>query len=280
MQKLSSNIYVETSFTGVNVGAVVTKEGIICIDTPTHSADIHKWRQKLAELSQERILFIISTDHHRDRVLGNQWFDAPVIAHTFTSERLRLYPDMIKSNAPESRSEFEPSREQYGARIVPPHITFTQEMTLIKGDVEIILRHVGGASPGAIWISIPKANVIFTGDTVVTQLHPYVGEADIARWLTNLDELQKTKPPYKTIVPGRGKIIDKGGVKATQKYLLVLQKKMEALLKNRKASRAMVSGIAAEMVRQFPVPDPQRDSLMRRLRGELERMYDVRTGDL
>jgi len=280
MQKLSSNIYVETAFTGVNVGAILTKEGIICIDTPTHPADAHKWRQKLAELSERPILFIINTDHHRDRVICNQWFDVPVIGHHFTAERLRLYPDLIKSGTPESRSEFEPGRDQMGVRIIAPQITFTQELTLIKGDHTISLQHKGGASPGAIWVVIPKAGVVFTGDTVVTHSHPFVGEADIVQWLVNLEELQKAKFPAKTIVQGRGKITDKKGLKPMQRYLLAVQRKMDALLKNRKASRAMVSGIAAELVKQFPVPDTQRESLTRRLRSELERMYDARMEEM
>ena len=280
MQKLSSNIYVETSFPGVNVGAIITKEGVICIDTPTHPADAHKWRQKIAETSEGPLLFVINTDHHRDRVICNQWFDVPVIGHHFTAERLRLYPDLIKSGASDSRSDFEPSRDQMGVRIIAPQITFTQELTLTKGDHTINLQHKGGASPGAIWVLIPKAGVVFTGDSVVTHSHPYVGEANLEQWLANLDELQKAKFPAKTIVPGRGKLTDKKGLRHSQRYLLSVQRKMDALLKNRKGSRAMVSGIAAELVKQFPVPDTQRESVTRRLRSELERMYDARMGEM
>jgi len=34
MQKITSNVYAETGFTGYNPGFVVTKEGVVMIDTP------------------------------------------------------------------------------------------------------------------------------------------------------------------------------------------------------------------------------------------------------
>ena len=34
MQKITSNVYAETGFTGCNPGFVVTKEGVVLIDTP------------------------------------------------------------------------------------------------------------------------------------------------------------------------------------------------------------------------------------------------------
>ena len=91
MQKLAKDLYVESGFVGVTVGALLTSDGIICIDTPTHPVDARRWRQKLAQLSSRPVLFIINLDHHRDRVLGNQWFEAPVIAHESTYERVRLH---------------------------------------------------------------------------------------------------------------------------------------------------------------------------------------------
>jgi glyoxylase-like metal-dependent hydrolase (beta-lactamase superfamily II) len=94
MQKLQD--IVESNFPGVTVGAILTSDGIICIDTPTHPADARRWRLKLAQLSQKPVLFVVNLDHHRDRVLGNQWFEAPVVAHASTHERVRVLPELFK----------------------------------------------------------------------------------------------------------------------------------------------------------------------------------------
>ena len=94
MHKLAGNTYIESSFPGITVGAIVTKAGIICIDTPTRPSDARAWREKLAKLATKPILYVINTDHHRDRVLGNQWFEAPVLAHERVGERMRLSPEI------------------------------------------------------------------------------------------------------------------------------------------------------------------------------------------
>ncbi|MBI3244449.1 MAG: MBL fold metallo-hydrolase [Chloroflexi bacterium] len=277
MHKLPSNIYVDSSFPGVTVGVIVTRQGLICVDTPSHPADAQKWRTKLSQLSSKPILYVINTDHHRDRVLGNQWFDAPVIAHHFTGERLRLYPEILKGNMPDAVMDFEMAREFAGVRVLPPQITFSHELVLLKGDHEIVLRHMPGSAPGAVWVMIPKAGVVFTGDAVVTETHLHLGNADIGQWLESLNELRKARFPAKTIVPGRGKPTNKESLKWTQNYLKLAGRKMDALINNNR-SRSDVAGVAADLLKHFPVPDAQRETLARRLRLDLERLYDTRRG--
>lgn len=277
MQKLAGNTYIETGYAGVTVGAVVTKAGIIVIDTPTRPAESRSWREKLATLSPKPILYVINTDQHRDRVLGNQWFDAPVIAHEWVGERMRLYPEVIKSSGIDNTSDFDLIRELAGVRVIPPQITFSEEMTLLKGDREIVVRHMASQSPGSSWVLLPETGVVFTGDSVVIDTHPRLAEADFDSWLAHLNELRKARFPAKTIVPGRGKPIDKTGVKYTQDYLKAARKKFEGLLKGNR-SRLEAATVAAELLKQFPVHDSQRDLVARRVRADVERWYDLQKG--
>jgi len=276
MHKLTSHIYVETAFPGVTVGVIVTKQGLICVDTPTHPGDAQRWRLKLSQQFNRPILYVINTDHHRDRVLGNQWFESPVIAHTLTGERLRLYPEVLKSGTPDSSPDFELAKELAGVRVISPQVMFTEELILLKCDQEIILRHKPGSAPGSAWVLLPQAGVVFTGDAVVMDTHPFLVDANFEQWAANLAELRKAKFPAKTIVPGRGKPTDKAHVKWMQDYLRVAGRKFEALLNNR--PRSEVVNMVADLLRQFPVSDSQREAVSRRLRLELERRYDARHG--
>ncbi len=277
MHKLPSNVYVDSSFPGVTVGAIVTKQGIICVDTPSHPMDAQKWRAKLNQLSPKPILYVINTDHHRDRVLGNQWFEAPVIAHNFTGERLRLYPEILKGTMPDAVMDFEMAKEFAGVRVLSPQITFSEELVLLKGDHEIVLRHRPGSAPGALWVLLPKTGIVFTGDSVVTDTHPFLGSADIGQWLASLNELRKVKFPAKHIVPGRGKPTDKESIKGMQDYLKLAGRKMDSLI-NGNRLRSEVAGVAVDLLKHFPVPDNQREAVGRRVRIDLERMYDARRG--
>jgi len=277
MHRLAGNTYVETAFAGVTVGAVVTRAGIIVIDTPTRPSEARQWREKLATLSPKPILYIINTDQHRDRVLGNQWFDAPVIAHEWVGERMRLYPEIIKSGGVDTTSDYDLMRELAGVRVIPPQITFSEELTLLKGDREVVIRHWPSQSPGSSWVMLPETGVVFTGDSVVTETHPRLAEANFESWLGNLEALRKAKFPAKIIVPGRGKLTDKAGVKYTQDYLRAARRKLEGLLKGNR-SRLEAATVAAELIKQFPVHDSQRDAVARRVRADVERWYDLQKG--
>lgn len=267
----------ETAYAGVTVGAVVTKAGIILIDTPTRPSEARQWREKLATLSTKPILYIINTDQHRDRVLGNQWFEAPVIAHEWVGERMRLYPEIIKSGGLDTTSDYDLMRELAGVRVIPPQITFSEELTLLKGEREIVVRHWPSQSPGSSWVMLPETGIVFTGDSVVTDTHPRLAEANFETWLANLDALRKAKFPAKVVVPGRGKPTDKAGVKYTQDYLKAAKRKLDGLLKGNK-SRLEAATVAAELIKQFPVHDSQREGVARRVRADVERWYDLQKG--
>src|SRR5262252_2749388 len=128
MQKLAKDIYVESGFAGVTVGAVVTAEGIVCIDAPTHAADARRWRLKLAQLSEAPIQFVINLDHHRDRVVGSQWFEAPVIAHEATSDRLRQLPELFKGGPSEGGADADLAPDLAGVRLVVPLLSLSDRV--------------------------------------------------------------------------------------------------------------------------------------------------------
>ncbi len=279
MHKLAGNTYVESSYSGVTVGAVVTRAGVICIDTPMRPSDARAWRDKLGTLSPKPILYVINTDHQRDRVLGNQWLDAPVIAHEWVGERMRLYPEIVKSGGFEMAADYDLMRELAGVRIIPPQITFSKELTLLKGDREIVVRHMAGQSPGAAWVILPDTGVVFAGDSVVIDTHPRLADADFEAWLANLDELRKARFPAKTIVPGRGRPTNKEGLKYTMDYLRSARRKLDALAKGSR-SRSEAATIAHELLKHFPVPDSQRELVARRVRADVEHWYDMKKGAL
>ena len=274
MQKLAKDIYVESGFMGVTVGAIVTAEGIICIDTPTSPADARRWRLKLAQLSDKPVQFIINLDHHRDRVLGNPWFEAPVVAYALTYERVRLFPESFKGGFSEAGADADLAPDLAGVRVVPPQLTFTDRMTLVKGGHEIHLVHRPGVTPGALWVELPAQQIVFTGDAVTDGLPPFMQDANLAAWLGNLAELQKKKFPARVVVPGRGAPTDKEGVKAVEDFLKVVRRKMESLVRTRK-TRSDAAALAEDLLEYFTVSNALREHYTRRLRAGLEHVYDT-----
>ena len=274
MQKLAKDIYVESGFTGVTVGAIVTAEGVICIDAPTSPADARRWRLKLAQLSDKPIQFVINLDHHRDRVLGNAWFEAPVIAHDLTYERVKLLPEMFKGSLSEAGADSDLVPDLVGVRFVPPQITFADRMTLVKGGCQINLVHRPGVSPGAVWVELPAQQIVFTGDAVTNGAPPLMQEADLDAWLEGLAEVQKKKFPAKVIVPGRGAPTDKAGVKTTEDFLKIVRRKVEGLARAKK-TRSDAAALAEDLLEHFTTPHALREHYTRRLRAGLEHVFDT-----
>jgi len=274
MQKLAKDIYVETGFVGVTVGAVITSEGILCIDAPTHPSDARRWRLRLAQVSSQPILFIINLDHHRDRVLGNQWLEAPVIAHEITSERVRQLPELFKGGLSDAGADADLATDMIGVRLVAPQLTFTDQMTLIKGGHAIRLVHRPGSAPGALWVEFPAEGIVFTGDAVTNDVPPVMSDGNPEERLENLALLQKKKFPAKVVVPGRGALTDKNGVKDMEIFLKLARRKVESLIRTRKA-RSETAALAHELLENFTVPATLRDHYTRRLRGGLEHWYDA-----
>lgn len=274
MQKLAKDLYVESGYAGVTVGAVVTPEGLICIDAPTHPADARRWRLRLTQLSpEEPVKYLVVTDHHRDRVLGAQWFEAPVIAHENASEKLRQLPEVFKGGASEAGADADLAADLAGVRLLTPQLTFTDRLILAVGGHEVHLVHRPGPSAGALWVEVPSAQAVFTGDAVARGVPPPLAEADLEAWLAALAELRKARYPAKVIVPGRGAPTDKAGVKEMEGFLRLVRRKLDSLRRGKK-TRADAGPAAETLLAQFDVPASLREHYTRRLRVGLEQLYD------
>jgi cyclase len=277
MHKLAAGIYAETGFKGVNVGAVVTSDGIVCIDTPTHPADCRKWRLKLAQFGGQPIRFVINSDHHRDRTLGNQWFEAPVIAQEAAGERLRAMPEAFRLDPDDIGDDFELAGELNGVRIVPPQVTFGDQLVLVKGRREMQLLHRPGSSPSAIWVHLPEEKILFTGDSVVINTVPLFAEADIELWLEHLAELRKPRFPADVIVPGRGPLTDKQGVRDLMTFLKSARRKIDRLAARRGPADGGV--LVPEMLEQFSVSPSEREQVARRLKSGIDHLIEEARGE-
>ena len=273
MQKLAKDVYVESGFAGVTVGAIVTSEGLIVIDTPTHPADARRWRLKLAQLSDAPVRYIVNLDHHRDRVLGNQWFEAPVIAHETASERLRQMPELFKGGPSEAGADSDLAADLAGVHLVAPVITFTDRLQLIIGSHELHLVRRPGSGPGAIWAELPAEQIVFTGDALTLGVPPPMVEADLDAWLETLALLRKARFPAKTIVPGRGAPVAKAAIQPMQDFLRKVRRRVQSLVRAHKPRSESVR-LADELIEDFGVPAALREHYARRLRAGLESLYD------
>lgn len=274
MQEVADRIYVETNFALVTVGAVLTKKGWVCIDTPPYPRDAHKWRAHLQDISSLPVQYVINTDHHRDRILGNVWFEAPVVAHTHAAEVMLALRNAFISQAAEDMSANDNELVEIASlKPVPPQISFSRSLQIECGGREFNLSYHPGATWGSLWISVQDERVLFVGDTVVTGQHPVITEASSKEWLNTLRSLRHDRFSDWIIIPGRGEI---DGVAATERlseYLRVARRRVTSIVRAGRP-RAEVGIIAAGFLDYFPIDSATRDEALRRIRTGLEAIYE------
>ncbi|MCS6909821.1 MAG: hypothetical protein NZM11_04525 [Anaerolineales bacterium] len=242
------------------------------MDTPTRPIEARTWLQQLLQITGKPVQYIISLNHHRDRSLSNQFFEAPVIAHDLTHDHLRLLPDLYKNSPPEPGADSETVEDLHGLRVILPQLTFTDRMQLMAGPHEVHLVHRPGVTPDALWVELPAAGLVFVGDCVTHKTPPFFHEADLTAWLENLVELRRAKW-VKTIVPGRGPTLGKESLKPMEDVLKLVQRKLEAFARAKKP-RSELDALSRDLLAKYTVPAELRTHYLRRLRSGLELLYD------
>jgi cyclase len=275
MEEIAEGIFVTTQYEGVNVGAIVEEEGVICIDVPSYPRDARHWASVLRRLSCYPVQYVILTDAHGDRVLNTRWLNAPIVAHHCAAEKLnsydKRYPQPLLENLIVRNPEN--GRELANSPVERATISFTDEMTLVKNGYDIVLRAAPGPTAGNSTVYIPQAGVLFTGDVVVNDTHPLLAEAQSQQWLETLRRLATIAPAVTTVVPGRGALINEEATQPVVAYLESVRGHVAAhLAENR--PRDEVAGYVQELMDCFPLGDLPRDWVQRQVRLGLERVYD------
>jgi cyclase len=224
METVTENVFALTDRRGSNPGYVVTKEGVVLIDTAQLPTDAIRIREEIREKGGLR--FLINTEFHLDHIFGNLFYMGlcPVITHRYTKEffwafrpGVDLYDfmvEMVKNEDPDGAA-FMPPRESVKA--AGPAITFTDRMTLYVGEHVFELIHTPGHTKGQIAVYVPKERVVFVGDTIFCERQPWFQHADPDRWIEALDFLNTLDVDY--IIPGHGPVCTKDYILKQSAYL-------------------------------------------------------------
>lgn len=204
MEQVTGNVYVETEFRGCNPGFVVTREGVVMIDSPQRPTDARKWRDVMK--AKGEIRFLVNTEPHGDHVTGNFFFPATVVGHQGTRDAcaslsLEMIMDRVKQIDPEGIPLMK------GYFLKKPSITFSERMFLHVGDHTFELIHLPGHTASETAVHLPEERVVFTGDNVFHKVQAFLHQANPQDWLSSLKKIEELD--VDRIIPGHGKVCDK-----------------------------------------------------------------------
>jgi cyclase len=234
MQSVTANVRTETGWRGCNPSYVTTSDGVVVVDTPQLPTKAVAMREE-AE-SHGPIRYVINTEHHVDHIFGNYYFKGtgPVVHHQGVYDNFMVptpildpfdyAAEAIPMSDPDGASLF-PERDVYFHDPNRGAVVFTGDVTLRVGGHIFHLIHTPGHTPGQIAVHVPEERVVFTGDTVFSEVQTWVMASDVDQWVEALNTISRLD--VDKVVPGHGPVTDRRYLQV-QKAVLLEWKSMVA----------------------------------------------------
>jgi cyclase len=243
---------------GANAGIIIGKDFIVAVDSLISAQEAKRFIKDIKKISKKPIKFLVNTHYHLDHTLGNSEFakhGAIIIAQENDQQNMhKAGAGMLKYAKQSGLSD----QDLQGTKLAYPTLTFKERVTLDLGNNKIELLYLGPAhTTGSLIVYVPKEKVLFAGDLLFTNFHPFLGEANIEGWVKALDSLMAME--VTKIIPGHGPVSGKKDLADLKSYLLIFDQKAKELT----AKSKDLNFIVAEMKKALP-PRAQLDSLIGR----------------
>lgn len=213
MQKISPSIYLETKYRGGNTGFVVTKEGLVLIDTPMDPVAAVKWHEEIDR--KGKLLYLINTECHIDHILTTYEFPGIYVSHE--GIRRALLVQSADAIIKECEEFGLPIKSDYQVRI--PTITFSDRLTLNLGGQTIELINFPGHTSSQTGVYIPEEKVLFVGDNITHKEQIFLQDKSCNpfQWLRTLAIIELMD--VDVIVPGHGDVCDRSYIPEVSSFI-------------------------------------------------------------
>jgi cyclase len=207
-ERIADDIYVFTSkrYAQVTAGAILTREGVILVDTLFYPDETEAIRDFLETRLGLRVSYVINTHYHADHSVGSYFFpEAQVVSHALCRQLLDTTGRAGLDQMKQSSAEFQE------ARVVLPELIFNRgALNLHLGGKTIRLIHFPGHSPDLIGVLVVNDRILFASDTLMAVPTIFDGSYDdLVRSLEMVREMG-----LDCAVQGHGEVILRGELRA------------------------------------------------------------------
>jgi glyoxylase-like metal-dependent hydrolase (beta-lactamase superfamily II) len=205
-KEIGPGLYAFTAEGDPNSGVIVGDDGVIVVDAQATPALAGEVIQRVRQVTDKPIKYVVLSHYHAVRVLGASAYRAQEIIASDTCRAM-----VAERGREDWDSEYGRFPRLFrGAEAIPgltwPTITFQRAMTLYLGRRRVDLLHIGRAhTAGDIIAHVPDANVVFSGDIVEYKSACYCGDAHFTNWPATLARLDAFRA--EALVPGRGEAL-------------------------------------------------------------------------
>jgi glyoxylase-like metal-dependent hydrolase (beta-lactamase superfamily II) len=265
-----------------NVGIVDNGKETIIFDSFLSPSVAEELPAVVQHLGLSPIRYVVNSHAHNDHIRGNQVFsrEVRIISTSITAEMIAQWEPIgimeEKKYAPQRFDYYDSLYKAYEGdtsarayqqilmwrpyyqalaeshKVVKtrlPDVLVDDQRDLDGPDrkVQIISKGPGHTESDLI-LYLPDDHIVFTGDLVFNECHPYLAHGSIAAWQHWLEFLDTLS--IKTVVPGHGPIGSKSSIRAMTTYIQTICDLAEKLHKD---------GITDEGLDSIPVATTYRD---------------------
>jgi len=264
IQKLDDGVYAVFHKTG---GYAICNSGIIDLGDETLvfdsfiSPEAAKDLKKAAEqLTGHKVKYLINSHFHNDHIRGNQVFtDAEIISTEKTKELIEeTEPEELKWEASvidqrigttlSSISEetdsakleedkmwlgyYKAIKESMGEYKITLPSVFLKDTMIIRGSKRnVVLFTKGkGHTESDIVMWLPQGKILFAGDILFVERHPWLGDGFVEDWINYLNDLKHLDANY--IVPGHGSVGNNNQLDQMMEYIKILTTLVDDAIQN------------------------------------------------
>jgi alkyl sulfatase BDS1-like metallo-beta-lactamase superfamily hydrolase len=218
VEEVASQVYCITAFG--NVGFIVTKEGVVVVDTAIRAME-ETIREDIREVTDAPIHSVIYTHGHYDHAFGvsalikdaeeRRYPKPKIIGHENVVRRFNRYRELQGQQEFINRIQFDIPE---GVNVVPkeyhyPDVTYRDRFSFRLGDLTFELRFGMGETDDATWVWIPERRVVFAGDFIIWSCpnigNPFKVQRYEIEWAEALEQMASLHPDV--LVPGHGPTI-------------------------------------------------------------------------
>jgi glyoxylase-like metal-dependent hydrolase (beta-lactamase superfamily II) len=259
---------------------IVNDRDVVVVDSALFPSSTRRMIAALRQITDKPVRYVINTHWHDDHHDGNYLYReawpgvefvshpatrANILEHTYKprpgileeyQEAEVRYARWVETGLDDEGKPLEPRRRERARELVallqtaidelgqmqemPPDLTFTERLVLVRGERTIEVRWLGrGNTAGDVVVFLPKERIVASGDLVVYPI-PFCFGSYYGEWIDTLAALDALEADV--LVPGHGPVM------RDRDYLHTVQDLLRAIVAETK--RAAADGLTLEQAEQ------------------------------
>lgn len=215
-------------------GFVIGENGVLVIESMLNERLNDQLFDLIAAETDKPVRYLVNTSFHGDHSYGNMYVpeDVDIIQHEVTANYIANYLDGDKQFMIQNFGEGR-GIEEIEATQADILVSAGGHLIIDLGGRKVEIQDFGFAQTGGdLFVSVPEANILWTGNAVVAQAPalPWLLDGHLLETKTSLTAVYNNFDANTTVVPGHGLVSDMSAIKWNIDYLAAVEVGVQAAL--------------------------------------------------